>query len=190
MGSPTVRTFAAIPLPDSIRQPIDALTARLRSGGAQASWVRREHMHLTLRFFGEIDPNQQVPRLAGLLAEACSHASPFLLHVRATGAFPNTRKPSVIWAGLDPLDGPLAILQAAVENAARAIGLPPDDKTFHPHITLARIRDPRSARSLLYALQNESAFDAGAFLVRNVTLFSSELAPQGPIYRVVREFPL
>ena len=184
-----MRTFVAIELDETVKSPVEALSRRLRGYGAQASWVRPENMHLTLRFFGDI-ADAPAARLAEMLADACKETPPFPLQVRGIGVFPNARKPSVLWVGVEPFEGGLAHLYAAAENAARAIGLPPDDKAFHPHVTLARIRDARTARPLMDALEGEAAFDAGAFEVRDMTLFSSELTPKGPIYRVVREFPL
>lgn len=189
MGFPAMRTFVAIELPEAVKGVVEALIRRLRGYGAQASWVRPENMHLTLRFFGDI-ADEQTARLAEILVESCREMPPFPLQIRGTGVFPNARKPSVAWVAAEPLDGGLVGLYNAAENAARAIGLPPDDKAFHPHVTLARIRDARTARSLVEALEREAAFDAGAFEVRGMTLFSSELAPKGPIYRVVREFLL
>ncbi len=188
MGGIALRTFVAIELDEAVKGPVEALSRRLRVYGAQASWVRPENMHLTLRFFGDI-ADDQAAQLVEMLAEACKETPPFPLHVRGIGVFPNARKPSVLWVGVEPFEGGLAQLYAAAENAARAIGLPPD-KAFHPHVTLARIRDARTARPLMDALDGEASFDAGAFEVCGMTLLSSELTPKGPIYRVVREFSL
>lgn len=184
-----MRTFAAVELAGSVKEAVEALNRRLRGYGAQASWVRPENMHLTLRFFGDV-AEEQVVRLADKISEGSKGIAPFSLCVRGIGAFPNVRRPSVLWAGVDPTEGGLSLLHTAAENAARAIGLPPDDKAFHPHVTLARIRDARTARPLMEAVEGEAGFDAGAFDVRGMTLFSSELTPRGPIYRVVREFAL
>jgi len=183
-----MRAFVAIELPGAIKDAIESLIRRLRGVGARASWVRRENMHLTLRFFGGITEDQSI-RLGEILAENGREIRPFPVHVRGIGAFPNARKPAVIWVGAEAPDDCLLHMNAAAENAARAIGLSPDDKPFHPHITMARIRDTRTARPLMEAIESEAAFDAGAFEASGMTLFSSELTPKGPVYQVVREFP-
>jgi len=184
-----MRAFVAIELPGTIKDAVESLSQRLQGCGARASWVRSDNMHLTLRFFGDIE-NEQTDRLVELLAESCKDVSPFSLRIRGVGAFPNVRKPSVVWVGAESLGVSPDTLYRAAERAARAVGLRADDKPFHPHVTLARIRDARTARPLMEAMEHETVFDAGAFDVHGMTLFSSELTPKGPIYRVVREFLL
>ena len=182
-----MRVFIAIELPESVRSRIAALVGRLRESGARVSWVRPENMHLTLRFLGEADP-EPVERLEHILSDAYKATPAFALQVQGTGAFPNTRKPSVIWVGVGPLEGPLMQVQDAAEAAARAIGLPPEKKAFHAHITLARIRNARAARPLMERFEEERDFDAGEFSVASVSLFSSQLTPKGPIYARLEEY--
>ena len=182
-----MRTFVAIELPESVKEALHALSGRLRESGGRVSWVKPENMHLTLRFLGEVD-DEHVERLSAILADAYRGSAAFPLAVRGTGAFPNPRRPDVIWVGAEPLEGALAEVQAAAESAARAIGLPPDDKIFRAHLTLARIRDRRAAKPLMECLEMERDFAGGEFTVGSVSLFSSELTPHGPIYRRLREF--
>jgi len=186
-GGEAVRTFVAIEIPDTAKESLAALSGRLRTPGVRATWVKPENMHLTLRFLDELDAGQ-IEALATKLENAYQKYTPFHLHIRGTGAFPNVRKPSVIWAGLEPLEGALAEVQAIAENAARDIGLPPDNKTFRAHLTLARIRDKRTAHPLMARLEQEQDFDGGEFWVQGVSLCSSQLTPKGPIYRRLREF--
>jgi len=184
---PSIRSFIAIEIPDAAKESLVALSARLRTSDVRATWVNHGNMHLTLRFLGEIDLDR-IEKLAASLESAYQGRAPFSLHIQGTGAFPNPRKPSVIWAGLEPLEGALAEVQAIAERAARDIGLPPDDKTFRAHLTLARIRDARTAQPLITRLIQEQDFDAGEFEVHGVSLFSSQLTRQGPIYQRLREF--
>ena len=182
-----MRAFIAIELSDAVRQALSSLVLRLRESRARVSWVRVENIHLTLRFLGEVD-EPHIERLAGILRDAYKGIVPFTLSVRGTGAFPNLRKPSVIWVGAGPVEGPLGEVQLAAESAARAIGLPPEEKAFHPHLTLARIRDARGAGPLVARLEEERDFEGGEIPVNRVSLFSSELAPGGPVYTRVMEF--
>ncbi len=183
-----MRTFIAIEIPEEVRARVRSLTARLQASGARGcTWVKPEHMHLTLRFLGEI-ADAAVEGLCSSLEASYSGVAPFALAVRGTGAFPNWRKPAVLWAGIEPLDGPLAEAQGVAESAARAIGLPPDTKAFHPHLTLARVKDARGAAPAIACLECESEFFAGDFTVDAVSIYSSQLTPHGPIYRRVGEF--
>lgn len=182
-----MRAFLAIELPDPIRENLEGLAQRLRAAGVNASWVKPGNIHLTLRFLGEIDEGQ-VRTFCDILAFACRECPLFPLRVCGTGAFPNAHRPSVLWAGCEPLEGPLRPLQRIAEEAARAIGLPPETKAFHPHLTLARVKDWKAAGPVAEALEREKHFDAGEFEVSHVALFSSRLAPTGAVYSLLREF--
>ena len=184
-----VRTFVAIELPVEVKQALEALSGRLRRSGAKATWVRVDNIHLTLRFLGDVS-ECDVNRLGERLALAYQEEEPFVLTVAGTGAFPNSRKPSVIWAGVSPLDGGLARAQTIAEDAAAAIGLDAEARAFRPHLTVARIRDSRAIGELPAHLEQERDFFGGEFRVTAVSLFSSQLTPKGPIYRCLREFGL
>lgn len=183
-----MRTFIAIELTDAIRQALAALSERLRRANVRASWVAAERVHLTLRFLGEVNPDD-VERVSGLLEDGCKTLAPFELHVREVGAFPNLRSPRVIWAGVGPLESGLIRAHGVAEEAARAIGIPPETKPFRPHLTLARVKDRRNANELARYVEREKGFDGGSFSARTVALFSSRLTPRGPVYRRLQEFP-
>lgn len=184
-----LRAFIAIEPPAQVRQALGDLIVRLRKAPGKASWVRPDNMHLTLRFLGDVS-EKQVAVLVEQLGELCARTPAFNLSVAGLGAFPNLRRPSVIWAGVVPLDPDLRPLQQAVEDAARAAGLAREDKSFHPHITLARLKDSRNAEELSALVESYKAFDAGAFPVSHVLLLLSELTPKGPIYTCIEEFSL
>jgi len=182
-----MRTFIAIELPGGVEDALQALSGRLRRSGVRATWVKRGRMHLTLRFLGEVS-DDRLARLREVLARRYRGLAHFTLQVSGTGAFPNARKPSVVWAGAGPLGGGLAEAQAIAEEAARGIGLRAEKRPFHPHLTIARIKDPDRAGSLVPLLVQERDFDGGSISVSSVSLFSSQLTPNGPIYDRLQEF--
>lgn len=184
-----MRAFIAIELPEAVKESLLSIRERLRRSGAKASWVHPENMHLTLRFLGEAD-QAAIEKISSVLEEAYQTCGPLTLAVQGLGGFPNRRKPSVVWAGMEVCSGDLAIIQAHAERAARAAGFPPEEKAFHPHITLARIRDHRAVGRLPETLEAGQSYYGGEFAAANVSLFSSELRPGGPVYRRLREFSL
>jgi len=188
-----MRAFIAIEVPEAIRIALDAMNGRLRerldARDLRVSWVRPENMHLTLRFLGDVTDGQ-IAGISTHMDEACRAEAPFPLEIAGTGAFPNPRRPSVIWVGAGPLEGPLGRIQEACEAAAQAAGLAPEEKAFHPHLTLARIKEWRGSQPLMERLEREKDVRAGEFTVRDVTLFSSALTSRGPIYRRLKEFCL
>lgn len=184
-----MRAFLAIEVPDSLKPGLTLLRDRLRKSGARASWVATENMHLTIRFLGDIAEND-IERLRIPVEAACATCPPIHLVINGAGAFPALRRPSVLWAGVQEASGALTALQARLESAARTIGLPPEKKTFHPHITLARIKDPRHPCGLPALLEAEAHFAGGDFSAGYVTLFSSELTRQGAVHHRLQEFSL
>lgn len=184
-----MRCFLAIELSEETRSAVAGLRERLRRAGANASWPRPENLHLTLRFLGDIDDTQQTGIARRIREPLSALHSPELI-VRGTGAFPNLRKPAVIWVGIESPGSALAAVQDACEQAARAIGLDAEKKVFRPHITLARLREPYRAGGLVRALEAESGFFGGEFTASNVTLFSSTLTPQGAVYTPLEHFLL
>jgi 2'-5' RNA ligase len=183
-----VRAFVAIEAPESVRGPLTGLMNRLREAEVRVSWTRPENLHLTLRFLGDVPP-ETLDRIGEMLAVRYRDEAPFPLEVRGAGAFPNTRRPGILWAGVEPLEGPLAQVQEAAETEAQEAGLPGEGRPFHPHVTLGRVRGERQARRLQPLLEREARFDGGGFLASSAALITSQLTPGGPIYRCVRPLP-
>lgn len=183
-----MRTFIAIDLPEPVRDSLLALSERLRTSRVRASWLKPEAMHLTLRFLGEVS-EEDAARFGVDVAERVRGFAPIPLSVSGVGAFPNSRAPSVVWAGVSPDEGPLADVQRITEEAAQAIGLKPERRAFHPHLTLARIREPQQARPLMALLAHERDFSGGSFDANRLVLYKSRLTPQGAIYTAIQECP-
>lgn len=184
-----MRTFIAIELPDAVHAALGELQGRLRAAGVRASWVKPGNIHLTLRFLGEIDEDRAA-RIIDMLDGEYGSVRPFVLQVRGVGAFPNARRPSVLWVGCEPAEGPLARVQQAAETAARAVGLAPEVKVFRPHLTVGRVKDWRAAGPMADALDQAKGCNAGEFEVAGVALFRSRLMPSGAVYERLREFRL
>jgi len=182
-----MRCFIAIELPAAIHEALEDAKMRLRAAHVKASWVKPGNVHLTLRFLGEIE-EVQAARIAVTLEEDYEAVPPFRLRVQGLGAFPTARRPSVLWAGCGPLDTGLSDVQQKAEAAARAVGLDAETKAFRPHLTLARIRDRRSAGPVAAALERQRGFDGGEFEVSAVALFESRLSPAGAEYTRLKEF--
>ena len=133
------RLFVAIRPPEPIRDlVIDAM-----DDSADFRWQSEEQLHITLRFVGEVDR-----LLANDLADALRkvRAEPFTIRVKDIGRF-EQRNGGAIWAGVEPREE-LAALAAKVERVCQQVGLEPEHRAFHPHITrpLERPADPRGRR--------------------------------------------
>ena len=184
-----MRSFIAIELPDHIGQCLTDLVSKLREPGDGVKWVRPENIHLTLRFLGEIEPTQ-ANVLGEYLTKECAAIPPFRLKIRGVGAFPNLRRASVLWVGLESFGDELATVQSISEMAAQSIGLPTETRPFTPHLTLGRIRGSQPQAGTVDRLRDASDFEGDDFLVQTVALFRSELTPKGPVYTRLKECSL
>jgi 2'-5' RNA ligase len=175
-----LRLFAAISLPEEI---VARLTP-LQKGVAGASWRPAETLHLTLRFFGEIDEGL-ARELDAELAEI--DAAPFEMRLKGAGSF-GGRQPSALWAGVEaPAD--LARLAAAAERAARRAGLPPERRGFVPHVTLAYLHGATDADAARYQ-ERLGPFVTPAFWVDQFALYSSWPTKRGTRYVEEATYPL
>ena len=189
------RLFVAIDLGPAARAALAAAQDECRRHGLPARWVDPAEAHLTLKFLGDTD-RSLVPALADALRAVAAGLTAFALRTAAPGAFPNPRRPRVLWIGLDgPLDR-LHRLQAAVETALVPFGFPREPRPFSPHLTHGRVRDDR-ARAMAGAIPHLDATFArlatrpGALLpVAAIHLIRSELRPTGARYTTLATAPL
>jgi 2'-5' RNA ligase len=175
------RLFIAIDLPEALASELGSLVPPFPG----ARFVPREQIHLTLSFLGEVAPEAQ-RELEPLLVQVTLPA--FALTVRGGGVFPDRRRPHVLWAGVDASPA-LLQLRAAIEEAVQRVGLPAEEKPFHPHVTLARLKGPRRSE-VERSLAALARFTAAPFMVRNFRLYSSVLSESGAVHKVERELPL
>lgn len=178
------RMFTAIDLPATLKSQL----AALRTDIPTARRVKPAQMHLTLRFVGEVSDKQAAALQAAL--HGVDGAS-FALALRGVGRFPPSIKkaPRVLWAGVDAPPELLA-LQAQIEQTVRTLGLPPDNKPFKPHFTLARLKTHKPTPEADAFLQAHAHFTVEPFAVSEFVLIESKLSPQGPHYTVRGRYAL
>lgn len=137
------RVFVAVPLPSELRA---ALADELAGLPIPGRLVPAENWHLTTRFLGNVDITTFERFLSRLDVGA---ESPFRLRLGRIGAFPNPRKATVVWIGVEEGSMELMRLAEIAEEAAQAAGLEPEDRPFHPHLTISRVRPPSNVARLI-----------------------------------------
>jgi 2'-5' RNA ligase len=177
-----VRVFCAVELPAEVRALASEHAALLRERfrEVRASWPRAENLHLTLKFLGEIEESR-AEALSNAAARAAADSRPFTLKLEGAGAFPRRGAPRVIWLGVADSSGGLAHLQSRLEDECEREGFAREERAFHPHLTLARLRAPQGARALAQSHQ-ETGFEPLEFPVTELVVMLSELGPGGSRY--------
>lgn len=176
-----IRTFIALELPENARQTLSDLQNGLRSDLPSVRWVRPEGIHLTLKFLGDI-PEDQVAAIGAALEAAAREQGPLKLTIKGLGVFPGVRKARVIWAGLRGDTADLMALKGAVDTALEAVGFAPQRRRFKAHLTLGRFKQPLPAHKLVAILEHHADFSPLEMNLERVSLYRSELRPQGARY--------
>lgn len=184
-----IRTFLAIELPKPILKKIEEVQGDLRSAHADVRWVNPEKIHLTLKFFGNIEESR-IDLILKSIEEPIRNTLPFSLKVRGVGAFPDLKNPRVVWMGLVDGKGVVGAFQKQIESQSGKIGFQSEDRPFHPHLTLGRMKSSRGKEDLVGRMEKHIEEEFGDFPVEGVVLFKSDLRPAGPIYTPLKELRL
>jgi 2'-5' RNA ligase len=146
-------------------------------------------LHVTLKFLGEQD-ERLVGRLREALERVAARHSPVTVETTRVGAFPNFRRPRVVWVGMTG-EKPLQALARDVDETLAPLGIPPESRAFQAHVTLGRARgelSPQEAAAIAKA--GEAVRTTRGFAVQTVDLMRSELGPGGSRYSLLTAAPL
>jgi 2'-5' RNA ligase len=192
-----MRVFIAIDLDNQIREKIARFLEGVRGFAPDARWVRPESLHLTLKFIGEQKAEQVAAITECLQRVSVKHAE---IRLAGYGFFPTAKAPRVFWIGIQA--GPeLAELAASIDSALAELQVPPEDRPFSPHLTLARggggsgspkWRQGDGPNSVFATLQKRlaamSELDFGTMTAREFFLYQSQLSPGGSKYTKLQRF--
>lgn len=179
-----MRAFIALTLPPATRETLVAYQALLRPAiGRAVRWTPPEQLHITLQFLGDIRP-EQADALTTRLRDAARAALSIEAAWRpAVEAFPTLRTPRVLWVGLRQGEDMVNALAARILEGTAALGIPAEERAFHAHATLGRVRSPADAVRVGCAVQTVTGWPATvAFRLETLVLMESLLTPQGPIH--------
>jgi 2'-5' RNA ligase len=172
-----------------ILRKIEEVQGDLRSTHADVRWMNPEKIHITLTFFGNIEESRIDPIFKSI-EEPVRNTLPFPLKAIGVGAFPHLRNPRVIWMGLVDGKEVLTSFQKQIEIQLEKIGFQPENRSFHPHLTLGRMKSSRGKEVLVGRMEKYREEVFGDFQVERVVLFKSDLKPSGPIYTLLKEMKL
>lgn len=188
--SNTWRVFVAIELPAPVRRKLIEHIDRLRTlvPDGRASWVPEENLHLTLKFLGDVTLTK-VELVAQAAQSAADLVEPFELIVGGGGAFPASGQPRVLWIGIEDPSGRLGLLHQTLDAECAKVGFAGEQRPFHPHLTIARLREPQGSRQLT-TMHKEIEFDRETVLASDLALIRSELHSAGARHTIVARHAL
>jgi len=185
-----IRAFIAIELTAEFKEVLIQIGNELKARipPRTVRWVKPAAMHLTLVFLGETAV-AKLDAIERAMAAAAARTSPITLNATGMGCFPNTRRPRVVWVGIDEPSGHLEQLKKALD---RELELEPEKRPFSPHLTLSR-GHKRAGRGDIQQLgqvvESATLKDAGEMIAQQIHLIRSDLRPAGPIYTILASAP-
>ncbi len=178
------RIFVAIDISAEARRHVSDYITELREkiSNVRVGWELPEKLHLTLKFLSEIDETQ-LSDLTEAVDKTAKQISDFKLRVSKTGAFPSEKNARILWLGLEDESKSLQKLNEILETECERIGFIREKRSFKPHLTIARLREPHKSKGLIEKhLQNE--FESDEFTVSEITVYESRLQKTGSIYSI------
>jgi 2'-5' RNA ligase len=179
-----MRLFVAAEIDAATREKICATQARVREAcvGWKASWTGRDAFHLTLKFLGEVD-EARVEGIAAALALAGEGHAPIAATFATVGAFPPRGVARIVWLGVEAGAAALIELAADVDRRLAALDFPSETRAFHPHLTLARVRQPGGRLPVMVV-------ETIAADLQAICLYRSQLGGRPAKYSVITRVPL
>lgn len=166
------RTFIAISLPDFIIEEIE----RCQRGIPNAKWIKKENLHITLQFIGEISL-EDLKNIRQILKMV--NQEKFKIRIKNPKVF-YKKFQKILWLSIEP-EEPILILRNKILKELIKNQIDFKKENYTPHLTIARLDNPTQKILNDYLMTYEN-FSTEEFSIDSFTLFSSILSPSGAIY--------
>ena len=182
-----IRSFLAIDLDEDLKPKINDLINEFQEIDAKVKYVELENLHLTLKFFGDID-DEGLNLLTEAIEKVVSKFKPFKINIKSCGAFPNKKHIRVIKLGIED-DTILKDLHKKLDKEFVQLGFD-KDKKFSTHLTIGRVKSAKNKDLIKYCIEEFEDIEIGEMEVNQISLKKSTLTPSGPIYEDLKVFEL
>jgi len=200
----TIRAFIAVEIDHPNKEKLSALISHLKKPNADVKWVNDTHMHLTLKFLGNIE-QAKIKEISEALNSIAKGFKVFAVQFSKIGAFPNMHRPRVIWLGIDKGSDALKLLNGKIETGMEQIGYAPstssldklgtslgagkEKREYRSHLTLGRVRSLKNISGLAKLIDGHQLDFQDEIKIDRLILFQSTLTPKGAIYTRLSEHP-
>ncbi len=182
-----MRAFLAMEIDDYLKDDmIETQKILGNTTSARLKLVEKENLHVTMKFFGDVT-DEKLEEIADTIDYVKEEYEPYSMKLSRVGAFPNIRRPKVIWIGCHDAEKTTADLMQNLDYNFEKIGFDLE-RSYHPHITIARVKQTYDEQRLSNNLKALQSNYYGEMEVYKLTLKSSTLTPKGPIYDTIEEF--
>lgn len=177
----SVRTFLAVDLDAAILDRLAGVQAKLDDPSSKISWVARENLHITLNFLGDV-PDEMLAQVCDIAAAVAGLVPSFEVDIAGLTVTPPGGNPRMFWADVKDPTGGLTVMHEELDAALEGLGLRQEERSFRPHITLARIKYAARPAALRHSAAELAKIEFGIQHVDELVAYSSQLTRDGPIY--------
>lgn len=182
-----IRAFLAIDLDEDLKPKINKIIREFKQIDTRIKYVDLINMHLTLKFFGDIDVDG-LDLLEKAIRNVVDDFDSFEIKIKGCGAFPNNNHIKVIWVGIDD-ESILKNLHDKLDKEFTRLGFD-KDKKFSSHLTIGRMKSAKNKDKVKSVIEEFQDVEIGTMNVDKIILKKSTLTPSGPIYEDLIEFNL
>ena len=180
MKPDSTRCFVAVEIPNRIQAKLIEIQKTFCPKIDRASWTKEGNIHLTLKFLGEVN-NSRIHDITISLNKAAMEYKPFSIEFGGIGIFPNLTRPRILWIGLKHGSKLVSKLADTINREMVKLGFPKDTR-FHPHLTLARIKNRVNLNPIICLFKEFETLDGTSLTVNKISLVKSELHRKGAVY--------
>ncbi|MDP8254025.1 MAG: RNA 2',3'-cyclic phosphodiesterase [Candidatus Kaelpia aquatica] len=184
-----LRTFIAIEIDDKTRTIISNIQNSFKKSKADIRLIAPDNIHITLIFIGNIEATK-VDEIRKELQNLISSTKVFKILPKDIGCFPNTKNPKILWIGIKDGAEKLIELNKKIKLLLDGCKITTDDRDFHPHITIGRVKSSNNIDALKATLLNFSEQSFQQIAVERISLIKSNLTPAGPQYKTITRWEL
>ena len=188
MKPDSTRCFIAVELPEIIQTLLVEIQDVFRAKIRKATWTKQGNFHLTLKFLGEVE-NHRIPQIHSCLTKVALMYEPFSIEIGGMGTFPSNTRPRVLWMGLKQGTRQLTKLVNTINHKLHKFGFS-KEKQFHPHLTLARLKEQVNIRTFYNLFNEYKTIDEAVIPVKHISLIKSELQSNGALYTNLKVYNL
>ncbi len=176
-----IRAFIAIEIDLPSKQKISRLISELKKSKADVKWITENQMHITLKFLGNID-KERIQNISGVLDEISRNFNAFDIQFSKLDAFPNMKRPRVIWLGVKKGADLIKLLNEKIEKEFEKLGFQKEKREYKTHLTLGRVKSLKNITSLAGSIDKIAFQPTDETKIDRLILFQSTLTPKGAIY--------
>ncbi|NIA23529.1 MAG: RNA 2',3'-cyclic phosphodiesterase [Proteobacteria bacterium] len=181
------RIFIAVDVEDELKHYLEKLIDEI--GGLNIPSIRLvkpENIHITLKFLGEVE-DDRVDDIIEALTGIDKRFNRKVSKILGIGAFPNMRRPHVLWLGIDDGKEQFSKMADFINNSLSIYGFTKNSRPFSPHLTLGRFKKPISNLNSYVGKLNVPDVEFG---INRITIYESKLFQTGPVYTAIKHFTL